>query len=137
MKHTSIVHYVPFFHDGAIIAIDHKLNKIEVCMQSAAIDEDDLRDNISLSKFHRIKGKLHLENIDRIFVNDVLFSGKLQMLHDKGSIFDFILEDRRIELQISWVNFPPNPDINEFSVIIIHAQKIWWENIPDLFDPFW
>jgi hypothetical protein len=29
------------------------------------------------------------------------------------------------------VNFPPKPEINDFSVIKIEAEKIWWENDAD------
>ena len=106
-------------------------------MQSAQIDKEDIREDIALSSFHRIKGKLHLENITSVFIDDALFLGKLKMLHDKGSIFDFELNENEIELQIAWVDFPPKPDVNEFSVIKIFARNIWWENIPDLLDPFW
>ncbi len=137
MKQISIAYYAPFFHDGSIININHYLDKIEIFMQSAQVEEEDLKDNIILSKFHRIKGGLNLENVSSIEINDILFFGKLKMLYDKGSIFDFILQEKEIELQIAWVNFPPNPNVNEFSVIRICAEKIWWENIPDLFDPFW
>src|SRR5271154_4797791 len=42
-----------------------------------------------------------------------------------------------VELQISWRNAPQKPDVNDFSAIVIQADRIWWENIPDLFDPFW
>ncbi len=137
MKKIDFFYYAPFFHDGAIININHTFDKMEVSMQSSQIDEEDLKDKVALSKFHRIKGKLHLENISKIFFNDVLFFGKLEMLYDKGSIFDLVLQEKKIELQILWVNFPPNPDVNEFSIIRVHAGKIWWENIPDLLDPFW
>ncbi|VHO01886.1 hypothetical protein [Candidatus Rhabdochlamydia sp. T3358] len=90
-----------------------------------------------LSEHDRIKGKLHLENIKTISINEVPYFGTLQMPYDTGSIFDFILDKQMVELQIMWVNFLPKPDVNEFSAIKITAEKIWWENIPDLFDPFW
>jgi hypothetical protein len=59
------------------------------------------------------------------------------MKYDYGSIFDFNIKDDTIELQISWRNSPQKPYVNDFSTIIINAKKIWWENIPDLVDPFW
>lgn len=136
MKRIAISYYAPFFHDGSIININHTHGDIEISMQSAQIDEEDLKDEITLSKFHRIKGKLHLKNVRSIIVNDLVFSDTLKMLYDKGSIFDFVLQNQEMELQIEWVNFPPNPDVDEFSVIKINAEKIWWENIPDLHDPF-
>jgi len=59
------------------------------------------------------------------------------MNYDYGSIFDFDIRNNQIELQISWRNVPQKPYVNDFSTIKIEAQKIWWENIPDLYDPFW
>jgi len=106
-------------------------------MQSAQIDIADLKDNIQLSKHERIKGILHLDKIETILINEIEYSGKLKMLYDKGSIFDFIIEKKSVELQIAWVNFPPKADVNEFSTIKITAEKIWWENLPELYDPFW
>src|SRR5579871_4551513 len=102
MKQT-IDDYIHFFHDGSVFNISHYGNNVEISMQSAQIDEEELKDQIMLSKFHRIKGKLHLENVSRIIINDALFFGVLKMLYDKGSIFDFILKEKEIELQIAWV----------------------------------
>ncbi len=137
MSEISINHYIPFFHDGAVIKIEHINASIEISMQSAQIHAEDLIDEIKLSKYHRIKGKLHLDEIKDILINEVHHSGRLNMPYDKGGIFDFILKKNLIELQIEWVNSPPKPDVNDFSRIVIQAQHIWWENIPDLFDPFW
>ena len=137
MELTIIKKYFDEFHDGALFGIERQGQDYILSLESAEMEHSDMKDQLMLSKRGTIKGKLHIKNIDSIFMNDVLFSGKLKMLHDRGSIFDFILEDMKIELQISWVNFPPHQEVNEFSVIIIHAQKIWWENIPDLFDPSW
>ncbi|MCK4935095.1 MAG: hypothetical protein KAR79_05860 [Simkaniaceae bacterium] len=137
MSEMLIDHYIPFFHDGAVINIEHLNTSIEISMQSAQMHKEDLIDEIKLSKHHRIKGKLHLDGIQDILMNGVHHLGKLKMDYDKGGIFDFILKNNLIELQIEWVNFPPKPDVTDFSVIIIQADHIWWENIPDLYDPLW
>ena len=54
------------------------------------------------------------------------------MQFDKGRIFDFEIKGKIIELDIEWVNYPPRLNVTDFSTIKIKAEKIWWENIPDL-----
>jgi len=140
MKKNLIEYYAPFFHDGSIIAIEHHHNNMEISMQSAQMDIEDLKDDTKLSEHDRIKGKLHLENIKTIIIDEIPYFGILQMSYDEGGIFCFIVDKQMVELQIIWENFPPKPDVaadDEFSTIKIAAEKIWWENIPDLFDPFW
>ncbi len=129
--------YLPLFHDGAVFNIEHINANMTIFMHSAQVHKEDLKHKIELSKYDRIKGKLHLEKIRMILINGLPFSGTLKMLGDKGGIFDFLLTKNMVELQIEWVNYPPKPSINEFSTIRIEAGQIWWENIPDLYDPFW
>ncbi|MGL4540356.1 MAG: hypothetical protein ACRCU0_05205 [Candidatus Rhabdochlamydia sp.] len=140
MKKILIEYYAQFFHDGAIVSIKHHHNNIEISMQSAQMDLEDLKDDTKLSEHDRIKGKLHLENIKTISIDEIPFFETWQMSYDKGGIFDFIVDKQTVELQIIWKNFPPKPDVpavDEFSTIKITAEKIWWENIPDLFHPLW
>lgn len=129
--------YLPLFHDGAVFNIEHINSNITIFMHSAQIHKEYLKNKIELSKYDRIKGKLHLEKIKMILINGLPFSGILKMSGDKGGIFDFLLTKNMVELQMEWVNYPPKPAINEFSTIRIEAEKIWWENIPDLYDPVW
>gem|GEM_PF-909666 len=136
-KKAVIDNYLPLFHDGAVFNIEHINSNATIFMHSAQVHEEDLKHKIELSKYGRIKGKLHLEKIRMILINEFPFSGKLKMAGDKGGIFDFLLQKNMIELELDWVNYPPKPAINEFSTIRIEAEKIWWENIPDLYDPLW
>ena len=55
----DISKYTAFFHDGAIRDIDHKHNKMELSMESAEMDKDDVKENIPLSKYDTIQGKLY------------------------------------------------------------------------------
>lgn len=129
--------YLPLFHDGAVFNIEHINSNMTIFMRSAQVHKEDLKHKIELSKYDRIKGKLHLEKIKMILINGLPFSGTLKMFGDKGGIFDFLLTNNMVELQMEWVNYPPKQPINEFSTIRIEAGQIWWENIPDLCDPFW
>ncbi len=127
--------YTPFFHDGSIIGIQHRGSAVELFMESAEVDPEEIRD-VVLSARNTIKGILHVSGVEKIQENnqDVLV---LEKKYDDGGIFDFELEKHRIEFSVDWVNFPPYPAVNEFSVIQIVAEKIWWENVPDLVDPYW
>lgn len=128
----KLQNYTSFFHDGSIFEIAHHENKMILCMASAEMDEDDNHDNIALSKDDSIQGKLHIEETRKIIINGKLFQKQLKMNYDSGKIFDLLISDNSVELSIDWINYPPKPEINEFSVIKIEAKNIWWENIPDL-----
>ena len=133
----DIINYTSYFHDGGIINIEQKNNNISISMESAEMDPDDLKENVLLSKYNTIKGKLCIEGIVSIMINEKPFNRKLIMTHDDGEILDFeFLNNHIIKLGIQWNNFPPKPIDLDFSIIRIEAEKIWWENIPDLYDPF-
>lgn len=136
-KEHLISNYLPLFHDGAVFNIEYVNANVTIFMQSAQVHQEDLKDKIELSKYARIKGKLHLECIQTIFINGFRFSGTLGMVGDKGGIFDLLINKNMVELQLDWVNYPPKSAINQFSTIRIEAESIWWENIPDLSDPLW
>ena len=128
----NISNYTAFFHDGSIMDIRHIGDKVEFFMASAEMDEEDIKDDIVLSKDDSIQGKLHVEGITSVVIDKQPFLGKITKKYDNGKIFDFEITNNSIELSINWINFPPKPEVNEFSVIKIEAKKIWWENIPDL-----
>jgi hypothetical protein len=69
MKKNLIEYYSQFFHDGAIVSIEHHHNNMEISMESAQMDSEDLKDDIKLSKDDCIRGKLHLENIKTISID--------------------------------------------------------------------
>ncbi len=131
----NISHYE--FHDGSVIDIKQSENKIGISMESAEVCEEDLDNNILLSDHRTIKGILHLDGIVNILDNGQPFTGILKMLHDSAYILRFDIVENKVTLFIEWVNFPPHPKVNDYSFFEIEAETIWWENIPDLFDPFW
>ena len=130
----DIRRYAGFFHDGSIIDIQHCGNQMIISMESAEVDEDDINDVSILAKDDRIRGKLHLEEIKAININTENFLQTLKKIGDEGDIFNFEVNENFIILDIEWINFPPNPKINEFSTLKIEAENIWWENIPHLED---
>lgn len=129
--------YLDDFHDGALIDIQHSQNELALSIESSEINPSDMKDSIQLSERETIKGKLHLKNVNLIKINGSNFYGLLNKEYDSGVILDLQIEEKKIEIAISWVNFSPKSQVNDFSIIAIEAEKIWWENIPDLIDPFW
>lgn len=105
-------------------------------MESAEISPEENLDNIVLSENFTIKGKLHLEGVDLITENEKHTSVSLQMLYDSAGILHLMIDDTTVSLDLEWVNFPPHSNITAYSFYTIKAKKIWWENIPDLADPF-
>jgi hypothetical protein len=134
----NIAGYDAFFHDGSLINIQHVDNKIELSIESSGIFEDDLKDEIVLSKNNTLKGKLHLEGVKNILLNkNQPFLGVLHMLYDSAEIMHLTIMKDRIKLSLEWENFPPHPKVTAYLFLEIEADKIWWENIPDLYNPFW
>ncbi|MES2344804.1 MAG: hypothetical protein V4494_02545 [Chlamydiota bacterium] len=130
----NIAKYAAFFHDGSIMDIQHIKDTLAISMASAEVDEEDFSNELILSQDSSIQGKLHLEGILAIKINEKPFIGILKKMYDRGKIFDFEIAENFVELSIDWANFPPGPEVNEFSVIQIEVKKIWWENIPDLIE---
>ena len=58
---------------------------------------------------------------------------KFEMKNVCAEIFDFELKENQVEFQIIWDSIPI--DKEDFSVVKIEAEKIWWENCPDMPDP--
>ena len=132
----DISKYTAFFHDGSLIEIEHKNNKIELALSSAEMDEDDLKEPIELSNDDCIQGKLHIEGIKRVIVDDKLLDKPLKKEYDDGQIFDFEIDNNTVTLAIQWVNYPRKPETDAFSVITIEGEKVYWENIPNLEDSY-
>lgn len=132
----DISKYSAYFHDGGLIDIQHKEDNVTFLLESAEMDLSEIKDNIQLSEFKTIKGKLHLNGVKSIQINTIPFHGHLKMQYDSGNIFDLEIKKNKIEIALSWENFFPNSSVNDFCTITIEADTIWWENIPDLEDPF-
>ena len=138
MVELSIIQkYLHEFHDGALLAIERRGQEYIFSLESAEMDCSDMKEALALSERGTIKGKLHLESVQSIKINELIFQDELKMKYDYGSIFDFDIQKNVVQLQISWRNAPQKPYVNDFSTIVMQAKNIWWENIPDLVDPFW
>jgi len=60
----------------------------------------------------------------------------LQKTYESAHILDFEIEDGVVELGIEWRNYAPRLNEMDFTMIRIHAEKIWWENVPNLGDSY-
>ena len=129
----KLQNYTSFFHDGSIFEIAQHDNKMIIFMESAEMDEEDIIDDAILTKFDRIRGKLHMEGIKHIKENGEPYLGVFKMKNQDAEIFHFAFSKNQIELQIIWNSLPPQMK-EHFSTVEIEAEKIWWENIPDLSD---
>ncbi len=140
--------YAAYFHDGSLIDIKHEANKMEISIESAQIEPDEIEDNIVLSyrntgrlEYHTIRGILHIIGIKKIEtgVNEKkIFEGFFKKKYDSGTVLDFEIKNNIVELGVLWKNYPPKPrGDTDYTFMTIEAEKIYWENIPDLVDPFW
>lgn len=131
----DIFKYIAFFHDGLLFDIHQNADVIEFAMSSSEMNDEDIVDGIALSKSHSIQGKLHIEGVKGIKINKNPIDS-LHKTYDYGQILDFELTEKSVEFGINWISLPPKPKINEFETIEIEAEKLWWENIPDLEDKY-
>lgn len=135
-NNVNIAKYASYFHDGSVIDIQHYEGEILISMESSEISQEDLKDDITLSEQNTLKGVLHLERIEAIWLDGKSHQGKLQMLADTGGILKFQVSDKKTNLFLEWINYPPKKVIEKFSDIEISASNIFWENVPNLYDPF-
>lgn len=133
----SIEKNTGYFHDGSIIEIKHEDSSMQISMESAQVDRKDLLEPIALSARSTIKGILHIEGITRILENDLPYKGQYLMKTYYSNILNFIYSSEQIELMISWYTIPFNVETRDFSILQINAKKIYWENKPNLVDPYW
>ncbi len=133
MDSVDISKYKDFFHDGSLLAIEYQGKTIVLSMKSAEVALEELPGDITLSSDDSITGKLYISDVKNIEVNEEPFLGILTKNYDSAEILDFEMDDpNTILLGINWGNYPPRPNVTDFSTIKIEAEKIWWENIPEL-----
>jgi hypothetical protein len=133
----DIAKYADYFHDGCVDNIFHEGNNICFSLESAVIENpNQIVDKKYLSESNTFKGILRLHNICKLMISHKKHTGVLRMEHDDGNILDLEIEGNRFFLLVEWRNFPPKSRKTDVSEIEIEAEKIWWENIPDLRDPF-
>lgn len=128
--------YTGYFHDGSLVNFKHMGNKIEISMLSADIIPEHMIENMPPLNKNRISGKLYLEGIKEIKINNKPFTGILKKTYDSGSVLDFEISGHKVFLGIEWTDYPPKQRKSDFSAIEIEAAKIHWENIPDLSDGY-
>lgn len=61
--------YTAYFHDGDLYSITQIDSELVIFMEICQISPEDMKDNIQLSNFSTIRGKLHLSNVKCIFEN--------------------------------------------------------------------
>lgn len=131
----DISKYASYFHDGSLFNISKLKNEITFQMSSAEVDFSEIEKDLALSKDHRIRGILHLNNIQNVHLTGEYKLENLFDVFNLGTILDFEIKNKTIELGILWENYPPKLHTNEFTTIVIQADRVWWENIPDLKPP--
>lgn len=135
-KSMDIKKYTGYFHDGGFIGAKRKGNNMELFLRSCEISSDEPVDRKILSEDNALKGKLYLIGIKWIKVDDKEDKEIPWKEYDDGEILDFEIDNNKVFLLIEWKNWPPKPRLrtNDVSEIEIEAEKIYWENIPDLPD---
>lgn len=87
MTKISIQKYGAYFHDGSLIAIEQAKNELVLSLDSAEVSLDEIQEKIVLSEHSTIKGKLHLDSIQKAYESDREISpNEISMLHDSGGI---------------------------------------------------
>ncbi len=92
------------FHDGSIIAINHTENEITISMESAEMDEEDITDDVALSKDDRIRGRLHIEGVKSLKENNQHYPDVLRMKYEDAEIFHFEINQNKVEFQMVFLS---------------------------------
>lgn len=127
----EITKYTSYFHDGNLIDIFHQGSNIVFILESRQIDENDVVNEIFLSKNNTLKWKLHIDKVKSISIGNKKCVNIIKKC-DEGEILELEIHENKVLLLIEWKHFPPTSGITDVSKIEIQAEKIWWENMPDL-----
>lgn len=132
----DIIKYTGYFHDGTLIGIKKNENNIELFLESCGISSSDNINKKLLSAANTLKGKLCLIGIKWIKVDDQEDEEIPWKKYDDGEILRLRIDNNKAFFLIEWKNFPPKPRTEDIGTIEIEAEKILWENIPDLSDDY-
>ena len=125
------------FHDGYLIDIENIDQDILISLESAQVSDDENKEGYILSTNSTLKGKLHIKNVSNISVNDSPLLGKLVKKYDEGDVFSLEVQRQKVVLEVTWLNHPPKPyEETPIHKIVIEGDSIFWENLPDLNNPW-
>lgn len=133
-KIMEISKYTGLFHDGEILNIIHKNDSMEIWLESCEVLPEWNTENIPLSNIQTIKGILFIKKIKSILINDIL-TNQLKKIYDRGDISNLRIHKNKFELFVLWYDYPSKPKRSQFDHIIVEAEYIEWENLPDLINP--
>ncbi len=125
--------YSGYFHDGGIINIEQNDDNIIIDMESCEI-RDDWEVNLPLSHKNTIRVKMYINGVKKISVNNKDVN-VLKKQYDSGEIMNIDIKKNQFNMNVIWRNFLPKQKFSTFEVIEVEAEKIYWQNIPDLFNP--
>jgi len=133
---SLISKYSGYFHDGSVHLIYHDQDSMIISMESAQVlsEWDWNRKLAPLSKHDTISGKLHINHIKSIKKNNCIFHDTLAMIYDHGDLYELEIKKNKVKILITWEQYLPIKARTDMYCIEIEAEKIYWENIPNLFD---
>lgn len=120
----DITSYAYNFHDGEIIDIKHINDKIEISMESFAFELNEIINDIFLSDWHTLKGKLHINDVKSVAIDNVLIP-QLKMVYDDYEILDLIFEHNNITILVIVRNFPPKKKRNACTINRNYSCKLF------------
>lgn len=128
----NIAEYTGYFHDGILIDINCQEKNITLTLESSEIIRNDLPLQLKFSEESTLRGKLHLYNISKALINGKPTNNHISMEYQEGDILNLKIFPHKIFLLIEWRD--PSIDFLEncVSKIEIEAEKITWENLPNL-----
>ena len=134
----NIKKYKDYFHDGGLIDVCHEKDSISLSICSAEMSQEDFHDILPLSKNNYLKGKLYVEEISNVKLDNQPYRNKMKMEHDSAQILSLEIDEHSVVLEIVWEDYPPKKSLDSnCSIYCISGKKIYWESIPSLIDPFW
>ncbi|MDE3055957.1 MAG: hypothetical protein KGI80_04625 [Verrucomicrobiota bacterium] len=121
----DISKYTSYFHDGSIILIERKDNKIVISMESSELDPEEVQ-NISLTKRHTIKGDLYFSDVKEISINGNYCDKKISRFNDY-EIMHLEVSNKSATIEVfSWGG--GDVKSQDYATLIIEADHIYWDN---------
>lgn len=136
---SMLSQYAGYFHDGSIHDIMHYKDSLVISIESAQLLPEWYwdRKKLPLSKRDTISGKLYFVHVNSLKQDDKPSHEAFKMVYEGCEVFDIKIEVHKIKMLVTWEQYLPKRERTDMVCIEIEADKIYWENIPNLFDDYW
>ncbi len=129
-NNIDIKKYDAYFHDGCLLQINHDKDSVTFLLVSSEMNPEEFEEKLPLCKDNYLRGKLHIEGVSKILLNEKEFKGKLAMQHDYAGIYNLEISTNKVFLFINWCDNGPKATIDYPPLeLVIESKRVYWNPV--------